>query len=457
MPPVQQLRETYNGLVTQAQDLLTEFEGREDPGSVTAEERAQVDALLERCDELLGQVQTVEHQERQQARTAGLREAWNDLVHDPGTGPAVPAAQADGGVSNLRRVGLAVVRNEAAGGDVTLDLGRAAAWRRTETAGVSIRDQVNAYRRNRQLVATSDGDVVERALTTDTDASGGVLIPEITEAMLYDFLDATAGIRNAGARVITTTGGEERRIPKVDTHFAVAGSVITAESAEVPETEDTYSETVLNAYAYTGRADIPYELLEDSVVDVDAMIIESIGRIISKKTEWAYNNGTGNSQPKGVFHSPPAEQTIVTDNNTAPKIRYSDLMALKYSHNEDILTEGGLAWSMSATTWGGILGLLDNEGRPIFLPQVSAEGGMTLRGDPVRYNAWTVDTEAANTYPLVHGSFRRGYLIRDVRTVRIGASRHVKFLNRQVVYVGELRSDGAVQDPSALRWLKVKA
>ena len=445
---VKTLKERHANIVLQAQARLAELTESGEP--IAESDRAAVDEMVREAAELNDQIETVSRLQTLAAEGDAAAELWAEA----GTRTGPPAVEARDHDAQLRALGLSLLGGPAAK-PVDVNLRAVHDEQLMIHHGLTRADLADAQRRGYQL-AFSEGGQQVRAYSVGTDGSGGYLVPTLFERTLYDYAHYIGGVRRAGAEVITTSSGAPLDMPTVSAHFAPSGTLETSEAAEVSSTDDTLSEVTLNAYAYTGEAQISKELLQDSMVDVESMVGRSIGRTIGIKTESKFNLGTGTNMPKGAFHSPASSQTVTT--GTAVTLGWKDLSAAVFGLDATYLGSSGVRWSMAAAIYGKVIEIVDDDGRPLFLPAlVGASPENSILGYPVVWNGFSDNTVAANKIVAAVGSWMDAYVIREVGNVEISASPHVKFRNRQVVFLGELRADGKIRDTKALRYVKVKA
>lgn len=305
------------------------------------------------------------------------------------------------------------------------------------------------------LVAVSRGD--ERRLTehyksvkalNEQDGSeGGYLVPpEFERNMLTVSTEVNPidGLGGIGPMGIPMTG-RTLSIPKLDYsttpttgNSAMDAGVVTywsAEAATVLETEPKFKNMQLNANVLTGYTAASNELLADSAVALEALLVRLFGQAIGRRRLYAFLRGNGVGQPLGVINAPALR--TVTRGTGAANVESGDIagmmsrmmpgsfnravwMAHPYQIAELLpLTFG----SNTAFTWGDIRAGIPTQfaGRPIyFVEYMSAPG-------------------TAFDLALIDWTY---YVVGQRQQTTIAYSPHVRFLNRQKVWLFEHRVDG---------------
>ena len=114
-----------------------------------------------------------------------------------------------------------------------------------------------------------------RAATTQTAATGGVLVPRSLFNEVDMALKAYGGVYSV-ARILTDSRGNTLDIPTLDD--TANKSVIVAENTDIGNGTDlSFGSVSLSAYKYkTGWIRVPQELIEDSDFNITGMVTEAI-------------------------------------------------------------------------------------------------------------------------------------------------------------------------------------
>ncbi len=356
-------------------------------------------------------MQTVVTNSREELREAARSSAVEPAVEEP-----------------ARNEFLDVVRAFSEGRPATasVDIGAAILERQLVAAGVSANDIRDVAAAGRVFTQAPDGKVVSRALSIGTENKGGYFVPTMTATMLIDYMEALPGVANAGAMILTTTDGSPIEVPTDTQHNTDLGE--TAEAATVPVTEDTFGQVAFSAYKYVGSSVVSRELLEDSGIMVQPLVMRMLARVLNRKSETRFTLGTGANQPQGIMHAPPAGRTVTLASQTALTVK--ELRRTLFTLDAGYLSDrSGLAWMQNPLVYATVLDLEDNDGRPLFLPSQWQGEPDRIWGVPVRYNVFQENAVAAGKYVAVVGNFNQGYWIRSVRTIDFALSEHSEFKN----------------------------
>ena len=434
-------REERVRVIAAAQELLTV----EDP---TAEQRAEVDSLLDTAEELGADLSRRSRAEELSAmfdRTSAIVEEVRGRSGDP---DAVVVRDHD---QELR----GFLDNPAH--TMAVDLG-----------------VVVAHRRNMASGLTSSDILEKRAYQVGVPNKAGYTVPTIFETQIYDALEYIGGIRGCGPQILTTpTGAEIKWVCKDSVYTpSMSDDLETAEGKDFSEHEFTVAQRSLYARKYTGLSYINKELLRDSFMDVSGEVGRDLGEHLAKKTGLRLSNGTGVNMPMGPLSSqaravtvPAAAKTVTSA--TADSVSEADLFDVLFSldpaylgHRPAVGSSMGtaLTWSMHQMVWRDILKLRDSTGVSLFMTGLAGPVADTLLGLPVVPNVWA---EAAPTgdgdVVMMLGAWRDAYIIRQVSGVEIQASNDYRFISGQVTVIAEMSLDGQMKNPGALCYLINKA
>jgi HK97 family phage major capsid protein len=114
-------------------------------------------------------------------------------------------------------------------------------------------------------------------------------------------LEMESNVRVAGATRLETASGNPLPIPKVTAHAAASWA---AELSTLAAADDTFAQTILNAYKAVKLIKVSLELLEDSGVNIEDYISSEIGRAIGRLEGDAFATGASGSTttPEGVIN-----------------------------------------------------------------------------------------------------------------------------------------------------------
>jgi len=317
-----------------------------------------------------------------------------------------------------------------------------AKWLRGGDSALSAEDW-NSYRQS-----------FKNTMSTTTNSQGGYTVQIDVATTVLDALKQYGGMR-AVSDVFQTAQGNQISYPTSD-GTSETGEII-AQNATANSADIVFNTLALNVYKFSSKiVTVPFELLQDSNVDVEAFVLKRLttrlGRITN--TKFTIGAGDGSSEPNGVVT---AAQTGVTAANSTSQVTaviYNSLVNLQHSVDPAYRAGGVCKWMMHDQTVKSIRQIVDGESRPIFIPgyQYAIPGGGkpggipdTLLGDPIQVNQ-DVAQMAASAKSILYGDFTY-YKIRDVMDVtmfRFNDSAYTKL--GQVGFLAWMRSGGNLID-----------
>ncbi len=287
---------------------------------------------------------------------------------------------------------------------------------------------------------------VRNTMSTTTAAEGGYTVPVTVATTIFEALKEYGGMREA-ADVFSTSSGEQINYPTTDGTAAV-GEII-AENITATNLDPSFGVVSLSTYKYSSKVvAVPFELLQDSVIDVEALIRSRLAERLGRITNQHYTTGTGTNQPRGIAVAA-ASGKVGTTGQTLTVI-YDDLVDLEHSVDAAYRKQGA-RWMMADSSIKVIRKIKDSSGRPIFVPgyEQGVPGGAptTIMGREVIVNN-DVAAMAANARSILFGNFKN-YKIRDVMAMnlfRFTDSAYTKL--GQVGFLAWMRTGGQHVDVS---------
>lgn len=315
--------------------------------------------------------------------------------------------------------------------------------------GIDAMTAVALYLRHGNNVTAEQAVQIRNAMSTTTTTEGGYTVPSEIAAMVVDALKAFGGMRQV-SKIINTAGGNSLNFPTSDGTSEVGA--IVAENAAASTGEITFGTVAVNPYKYSSnKIAIPWELIQDSAIDVVAFVTNRLATRLARITNQHYTTGTGSSQPYGVMARAATGKTGTTGQTLT--VIYDDLIDLIHSVNY-AYRGAGARFMLKDASVAIIRKLKDTTGRPIWNPG-DAEG--IAGGTPATIcgYAYTVNddvaTMAANAKSIAFGDFNQ-FVIRDVNGVDIRRFDDSAFaLNGQVGFCGWMRTGSNLLDTAAVK------
>ncbi|BBX01858.1 phage capsid protein [Mycolicibacterium moriokaense] len=296
-----------------------------------------------------------------------------------------------------------------------------------------------------------------RAQSVGTPSAGGYTVPETFLNKLIDVRKTFGGIQSV-AEVLETETGEPIRYPTLND---TANTGVQVDELTAPNSggaDLVFGEVTLGAYRFVapGASNNPLrvsrELLQDSAIDIQALIARKLGERIERKLAAEFATGVGTTAPLGIITG----GTALT--NTT--LTYDKLVDA--SHSVDAAYRQGAVWIISDTTLAAIEKLKDLDDRPLLNAHndgiAVARTNRTLLGYPV-----VVDNAIANYAATgsvkwgVFGNVMEGMVIRRVRGAELIANPYTAANDGAVEFTLHVRADATVQNTAAFRVLQAPA
>lgn len=276
---------------------------------------------------------------------------------------------------------------------------------------------------------------------TGTGPAGGYLVPPAFSDQLLVALKDYFSALDLFDEVATATGAD---LPWPTNDDTSRRARIIGENNQIGQAPMLFGQSVLKAFLYaTDAVLVPWTLMEDSFIDLDAFITTALGTAFGRTLADDLTNGTGNGMPMGVATAAAAGPTSVGDT-----IAFEDIMELKHSVNRAYRT--GAVFMMNDNTVKSLALLKDNEGRPLWIPSLQVDCPDVLAGFPIAVNESMADVGAGNA-PILFGNMKnyKFRVTKQVSIVRLN-ERYADFL--QTGFFGYARFGGGL--PSAAQPIK---
>lgn len=412
MSKLANLRERRNAKALEANTLNNKF---------PADQRMP-QAEIEKLDALLAEVEAIDGEIAREGRLAQL--AGEQLANDP---------------QALHEHALNAATRIAGAQNVTEETN---ALRTFLTAGLG---GLSQDQRSRMMSRVNPD--IRAAMSTTTTTEGGYTTALEYQRSLESAMKQFGGVRSA-ATVIQTSTGMQMQFPTADA-TAETGELVGQNTA-VTLGETTFGLTALDVYKFSSKKlALPFELLQDSMIDIEAYIQALLAVRLGRITSTYYTTGTGTAQPRGIVTGA-ASGKVGTTGQTASVI-YDDFVDLEHSVDPAYRGNPGVGYMMHDSSLKVVRKIKDSQNRPIFVPGYEAgamiNGGApdTLMGRPI-YICQEMATMAANAKSILFGDFRK-YIVRDVMDLTLFRMTDSAFtLLGQVGFVAFMRSGGNLVD-----------
>ncbi|MGR9056071.1 phage major capsid protein [Rhizobium leguminosarum] len=409
MPTILEMREKQQKLVADARALLADI--KDDTAEARVSElETQHDAAMAEFDKLEARIK---REEEAEARERKLNEA------------------------DVRRPN-ADTRAVAGEVEKTADEKYADAFRSFLRGGVS-----SLSVEQRAIIKT----VEERGQSVGTQTQGGYLVPGIFQAELIKSLKAWGPMLDPGVtRMLQTSTGATITMPTMN-DTANVGALI-GENQQVSVSEIAFGTKSIDAYKYTsGVVLVSDELLQDSVMDVEALVRDAMGERIGRIANTHLTTGDGASKPNGIVTA--AGTTAAAG---AAAITFDDFINLEHSVDPAYRSDPSIKWMFNDNTLKAARKLKDLNGAYIWQP-ADVKGGapatILTYGYVINQAVADIGTGAKS---VVFGAMNK-YIVRMVKEFAIKrlVERYADY--GQVGLIGFTRLDGELLDSAAVKTL----
>lgn len=381
--------------------------------------------------------------------------ALQELVNKADFDPAVDQATYDTAMQEIDRIDASIKRIHDANAKLAEDsatqgVAESAArmGRNSGNEGLSV--YAKWLKGGDRALNQDDWATIRNTMSTTTGSEGGFTVDSVVAQQVIDALKEFGGMR-AVSTVISTAGHGLLSFPTSD-GTSEEGEII-AENATATDLDPTFGTVGLPVYKFSSKvATVPFELLQDSSVDIEAFVQARLITRLGRVTNRMFTTGTGSAQPNGIATAATIGVTAANSTSQVTAVTYDSLVATQ--HSLDPAYRAAAGWMFADSTLRIIRQLKDGQSRPIFVPgyEMGVPGGMpdTLLGAPVYINQ-DVAAMAANARSILYGDFS-GYYIRDVMQVEMFRFTDSAFTRKgQVGFLAWMRSGGNLVDAGKVR------
>ena len=289
------------------------------------------------------------------------------------------------------------------------------------------------------------GRGVSNVLSVGEDTSGGFLVPEEFSTTLVEAL-AEQNIFRQIARIVNTSH-EKLKVPIAT---AVGTATWIEENEEVPESDSTFGQIILNAYKLGTLMKASSELIEDAAFNIQSYIAAEFARRIGAREEEAFCIGDGVGKPTGIFSAEGGVSIGATAAGT-DTLTFDDIIDLFYSLKPPYRIRA--VFVTNDSTLKVLRKIKDKSGQYIWQPAVKDRTPDTILGKPVYTSPYAPEIAAGAT-PMAFGDFSY-YWIADRRDVRFKVLSELFAQKDQIGFFATNRVDGKLVLTEAIKLLKM--
>jgi len=314
-------------------------------------------------------------------------------------------------------------------------------------------------RKSFQEMSAEELTLVRNTMSTTTGSQGGFTVQTQVAKELIDLLKSYGFMRRVASQ-ITTEQGNPLSFPSSDGTAEVGEWV--AQNTAAAAADPVFGTVALNVFKASSKVvAVPIELLQDSQIDIQAMVFKRLRDRIGRISNQGYTNGAGTADPMGLVTAASVGKTGQTGQTAT--IIYDDLVDMvdsldaAYLDNppsDPQMASAAPGWMFSQALRRTIRKLKDTAGRPIWTPSydegASSKTPDLLLGYPVNINN-DMPAPAVSAKSLAFGNFHK-YLIRDAMDItmfRFDDSAYMKL--GQVGFLAWARTGGNLLDANSVK------
>lgn len=284
------------------------------------------------------------------------------------------------------------------------------------------------------------------AYTHDT-SNTSILIPETVVAGIWkraaEMYPLLGDVRKFNVRGTLTL--------KKHTGIAAGDAKFYDEETTTGDEENKFAEITLSGCELAKAITITWKLrsmaMEEFIPFIQNELAERIGAALGTAIAQGAGPSSNPREPEGI------ETALLAEAGTPQVVTYDDTDKLTYDKITEAIAKihssylnGASIYANNATIWTKLATLKDNEGRPLFIPDVTSGGVGRMFGMVVKPDA---GVSAGN---IIIGNAYEGYIMNTNEPMSIATEEHVKA--RTVDYAAYTIVDGAVVDTKAFALIK---
>lgn len=311
---------------------------------------------------------------------------------------------------------------------------------------------MNIFLRNlTKNINSEQMDLIRNTMSTTTGSEGGYTVPSEIATQVIDTLKDYGAMRRSATRLVTSDG-RPLSYPTSD-GTAEEGEII-GENQSATDDDIEFGTVSLNTFKFSSKViTLPIELLQDTVVDVLALINNRVRDRVGRIQNRMFTVGTGTGQPTGIITASSNGKIGATGQTVT--LTYDDLVDLVDSIDIAYAESGAaLKFMFNQTTRRVVRKIKDTTGRPIWTPSydlgMSARTPDLLMGYEVEVNN-NMAAPGANAKSIGFGDINK-YMIRDAMDITLFKFEDSAYIKKgQVGFLAWARSGGNMPDASAFK------
>jgi len=335
--------------------------------------------------------------------------------------------------------------------DDAVDRNFSDAPRKSKTEQTEAEKALNIFlRKQSKQISTEEFMLIQNTMSTTTGSEGGYTVDTEIASSLIETIKDFGAMRRVSQQIRTTTG-VDMTWPTTD-GTAEEGEII-AQNTTATDADITFGTVGLNVYKFGSKVvTVPIELLQDSNIDVQALVFKRLGERVGRIQNRMFTVGTGSGQPNGIVTASGVGKTGTTGQTLT--VIYDDLVDLVDAMDVAYLDGMSPKFMFGQAVRRTLRKLKDTAGRPIWTPSYDAGIGKgtpdLLMGYEVEINNY-MPTPAANAKSIAFGDLST-YLIRDAMDLTLFKFDDSAFIKKgQFGFLAWARAGGNLPDVNGVK------
>lgn len=218
------------------------------------------------------------------------------------------------------------------------------------------------------------------------------------------------------------------------------------EATPTADEENKFGELTLGGKELSKAVTVTWKLQAMAVADFIPFIQRELGERMGVAKAKAFVKGKGDAKyPQGVVTAIEKEDSTPQKvSYKADGLTYKDITAAMAKIKSGYVS-GAKIYANNATVWGSLANLLDGQGRPLFIPDVTTGGVGRIFGIPV------MEEDAMGDGEILIGNMAAGYKENVSEPMKLVTENHAKA--RTTDFVGYEVHDAGVIDEKAFAYL----
>ena len=293
-----------------------------------------------------------------------------------------------------------------------------------------------------QNLTPEQAQAYRNTMSTGVGSEGGYTVKKEVATSILETLKAFGAMRQVASRIVTQSGNA---IDYPTTDGTNEEGELVPENQTATAGDISFGTLGLGVQKFSSKViAVPYELLQDSQIDIEALINKRLRERIGRSQNSYFTNGSGVSQPKGLITA----STVGKVGSAGKVITYDDLVDLQESV-DDAYKIDGMSWMMTQQLRAEVRKMKDANGRPIWMPSYDAGIGAPqdelLLGERLVINSHMAKP-GLNAKTLAYGAMGK-YVIRDVMEISLFRFADSAFtIKGQVGFLAWARAGGNLMD-----------